>query len=340
MDVKKDQKVVVLATGGTIAGVAEDVSKPNNYVSGQLGVNQLTQNLVTHGVALIQEQVCNIDSKDMQFSHWQALLERCHFWLNQNDVAGLIVTHGTDTLEETAFFLQTVLQPTKPVAMTCAMFPANVPHSDGPQNLQDALGWVLKNQNNGVHLVCAGEVHFGIGVQKIFSNLAKAFASHSDKALGEHTSIPQIDWPMPSVGQVLKTQHWPRVELIYNHAGADGQLVRNLLQGNELAKSGSYPHSNSNASAITSATASTSANQTSRVAGLVVAGTGSGTLSHGLERALMEAQKAGLWVARTSRCAYGVSDPVKHPKIPSLHNLSPVQGRVAMMLGLLALSET
>ena len=76
------------------------------------------------------------------------------------------------------------------------------------------------------------------------------------------------------------------------------------------------------------------------VRGIVVAGTGSGTLSHGLERALMEAQKAGLWVARTSRCAYGVSDPVKHPNIPSLHNLSPVQGRVAMMLGLLALSET
>ena len=338
MDVKKDQKVVVLATGGTIAGVAEDESKPNNYVSGQLGVNQLTQNLITHGVALIQEQVCNIDSKDMQFSHWQGLLERCHFWLSQNDVAGLIVTHGTDTLEETAFFLQAVLQPTKPVAMTCAMFPANVPQTDGPKNLQDALDWVLKNQDNGVHLVCAGEVHFGIGVQKIFSDRAKAFESHSDKALGKHTSIPQIDWPMPSVGQVLKTQHWPRVELIYNHAGADGQLVRNLHQGYELAKSGSQPNSNSNPNPNSNASAN--ANQTSRVAGIVVAGTGSGTLSHGLERALMEAQKAGLWVARTSRFAYGVSDPVKHPNIPSLHNLSPVQGRVAMMLGLLALSET
>ena len=336
MDVKKDQKVVVLATGGTIAGVAEDVSKPNNYVSGQLGVNQLTQNLITHGVALIQEQVCNIDSKDMQFSHWQGLLERCHFWLSQNDVAGLIVTHGTDTLEETAFFLQAVLQPTKPVAMTCAMFPANVPQTDGPKNLQDALDWVLKNQDNGVHLVCAGEVHFGIGVQKIFNDRAKAFASHSDKALIGHTSIPQIDWPMPSVSQVLKTQHWPRVELIYNHAGADGQLVRNLLQGYELAKSGSQPNFNSNPNS----NASANANQTSRVAGIVVAGTGSGTLSHGLERALMEAQKAGLWVARTSRCAYGVSDPVKHPNIPSLHNLSPMQGRVAMMLGLLARSET
>lgn len=331
MDVKKDQKVVVLATGGTIAGVAEDISKPNNYVSGQLGVNQLTQNLVTHGVALIQEQVCNIDSKDMQFSHWQALLERCHFWLSQNDVLGLIVTHGTDTLEETAFFLQAVLQPTKPVAMTCAMFPANVPQSDGSKNLQDAFDWVLKNQDNGVHLVCAGEVHFGIGVQKIFSDRAKAFASHSEKALAEHSPIGQIDWPLPTVEKVLKTQHWPRVELIFNHAGEDGQLVRNLLDANELLKPGSQPNSNDISSA--------NANQNSRVAGIVVAGTGSGTLSHGLELALMEAQKAGLWVARTSRCAYGVSDPAKHPNIPSLDKLSPVQGRVAMMLGLLARSE-
>jgi L-asparaginase len=215
------------------------------------------------------------------------------------------------------------------------MFPANVPQSDGPKNLQDALDWVLKNQDNGVHLVCAGEVHFGIGVQKIFSDRAKAFASHSDKALGGHTSIPQIDWPMPSVGQVLKTQLWPRVELIYNHAGADGQLVRSLLQGNELANSGSHPNYNYNYNS----SASASANPTSKVAGIVVAGTGSGTLSHGLEQALMEAQKAGLWVARTSRCAYGVSDPDKHLNIPSLHNLSPVQGRVAMMLGLLARSE-
>jgi len=331
MDVKKDQKVVFLATGGTIAGVAEDISKPNNYVSGQLGVNQLTQNLVAHGVALIQEQVCNIDSKDMQFSHWQALLERCHFWLSQNDVVGLIVTHGTDTLEETAFFLQAVLQPTKPVAMTCAMFPANVPQSDGSKNLQDAFDWVLKNQDNGVHLVCAGEVHFGIGVQKIFSDRAKAFASHSEKALAEHSPIGQIDWPLPTVEKVLKTGHWPRVELIFNHAGQDGQLVRNLLDANELLKPGSQPNSNDISSA--------NANQNSKVAGIVVAGTGSGTLSHGLELALMEAQKAGLWLARTSRCAYGVSDPAKHPNIPSLDKLSPVQGRVAMMLGLLARSE-
>ena len=323
MDVKKDQKVVVLATGGTIAGVAGDVTRPNQYVSGQLGVSQLTQNLVTNGLQLVQEQVCNIDSKDMQFTHWQALLGRCHYWLSQNDVAGLIVTHGTDTLEETAFFLQAVLHPAKPVAMTCAMFPANVPESDGPQNLQDALDWVSKTQDTGVYLVSAGEVHFGIGVQKIYSDRSEAFASRDGLMHGKPITTSQLDWRMPTVAQVLNTKQWPRVELIYNHAAADGQLVSNLLQLNELAKSGFQPNDSNT-------------NQTSMVAGIVVAGTGSGTLSQDLEIALTHAQKAGVWVARTSRCAFGVSDPVKHPTVTSLQNLSPVQGRVAMVLGLLA----
>jgi len=320
MDVKKDKKVVILATGGTIAGVGGDISKPLHYASGQLSVNQLTKTLDTRGFQLVQEQVCNIDSKDMQFSHWQTLLERCHFWINQNEVTGLIVTHGTDTLEETAFFLQTVLKPSKPIAMTCAMFPANVPQSDGPQNLQDALDWVVKTQENGVHLVCAGATHIAVGVQKIFSDRSNAFASRQETSLQTDTSIPKLDWPMPPVAQVLSTKHCPRVELIYNHAGADGQLVKTLLDANKSGMS----------------EASIGSQQTSITHGLVIAGTGSGTISHDLLKALEEAQKLGLWVARTSRCAYGVSDPDKHPSIPSLHNLSPVQGRVAMILALIA----
>ena len=323
MDVKKDKKVVVLATGGTIAGVAEDISKPNNYVSGQIAVKELTQDLYTRGVQLIQEQVCNIDSKDMQFSHWQALLGRCHFWLEQSDVVGVIVTHGTDTLEETAYFLQAVLSPTKPVALTCAMFPANVPESDGPQNLQDALDWVLNSKETGVHLVCADDVHFGMGVQKIFSDRSKAFTSR-DKLFADSENTPSMnvhDWLIPSIEKVLAldAKHWPKVDLIFNHSGADGQLVRALIKANALAK--------------TETLASVSAPPL--VEGIVVAGTGSGTLSRELELALVEAQKAGLWVARTSRCAFGVADPEKHPNIHALHNLSPVQGRVAMILGLL-----
>ena len=319
MDAKKDQKIVVLATGGTIAGVAGDVSKPNKYVSGQLNVSELTQNLVTHGVELVQEQVFNIDSKDMQFAHWQTLLGRCDYWLGQDDVAGLIVTHGTDTLEETAFFLQSVLQPTKPVAMTCAMFPANVPQSDGPKNLQDALNWVLHTPDLGVHLVCAGEVLVGIGVQKIYSDRNQAFASRGEHSGAGKTPLVQLGWSIPTVEQVLSTKHWPRVEIVLNHAGADGQFVRTLIEANAM-----------NTQSVSNGT------KLSKTDGIIVAGTGSGTLSEDLEKALLDAQKAGLWVARVSRCAFGAADPEKHPNIPALLNLSPVQARVAMILGLLA----
>ena len=319
MDVKKNQKVVVLATGGTIAGVAGDVSQPNNYVSGQLDVSQLTQNLNQVGVELVSKQVFNIDSKDLQFVHWQALLERCHFWLKQSDVAGLIVTHGTDTLEETAFFLQAVLHPTKPVAMTCAMFPANVPQSDGPQNLQDALDWVLSARDIGVYLVFAGEVHFGIGVQKVFSDRTAAFASREELSSHPKNYMPTLDWPMPTVEQVLSTKHWPRVEILCNHSGADGQLVRTLFKTRGDGESGAH-----------------SIPPQALTEGVVVAGTGSATLSQDLERALIDAQKSGLWVARTSRCVFGVANPDKHPNIPALMNFSPAQARVAMILGLIA----
>jgi L-asparaginase len=323
MNRKKNQKIVVLATGGTIAGVAQDISKPFSYVSGQLSVNQLTQRLDPRGITLVQEQVSNIDSKDMQFTHWQALIQRCHYWLNQDDVLGLVVTHGTDTLEETAFFLQAVLTPTKPLAITCAMFPANVPQSDGPENLQDSLDWVLETPCTGVYLVCANEVHFGIGVQKIYSDRSNAFISRNEESLVATTVASQLGWTMPSVNQVLNTKRWPRVELLYNHTGADGQLVRNLLQANTPALSQANPSSTDS--------------QDSPLEGLVVAGTGSGTLSQDLETALLEASQSGVMVARTSRCAFGHADQDTHPEIAALHHLSPVQGRVAMILGLIAL---
>jgi L-asparaginase len=200
------------------------------------------------------------------------------------------------------------------------MFPANVPQSDGTQNLQDALHWVLSARDIGVHLVCAGEVHFGIGVQKVFSDRSKAFASREEGSITAKNSLPKLDWTMPSVEQVLSTKFWPRVELLYNHSGADGQLVRTLLKARGDGESG----------------ATHNLSQTALTEGLVVAGTGSGTLSQDLENALIDAQKAGLWVARTSRCVFGVADPDKHPNVPALIHFSPVQARVAMILGLIA----
>jgi L-asparaginase len=298
MNANKSKKIVVLATGGTIAGLAVDAAKPHNYTAGRVGVADLLQGVAADGLEVLTEQVAQIDSKDMSFAVWQSLLERLSLWLGQDDVQGVVITHGTDTLEETAYFLQTVLQPTKPVAMTCAMLPANAPESDGPGNLKDALAWVQQPNATGVSAVCAGQVHAGNAVQKSHSRLRNPFISQAGVT---HPSALCV----PSVAQVLACTHWPRVELVQNHAAADGRLVRAMMAHDAPQ-------------------------------GWVVAGTGNGTLHHDLEAALLVAQKQGAQVLRASRCAQGGVESRDTDVLPHAGGLTVVQARVALLLHLIA----
>ncbi|MES2424869.1 MAG: asparaginase, partial [Pseudomonadota bacterium] len=136
-----NKKIVVLGTGGTIAGLA----KPGDaldYKAAEQGIDQLLADAALPalaGIDVLSEQVAQIDSKDMALALWQQLAGRTAWWLAQPDVLGVVITHGTDTLEETAFFLSCVLPGAKPVVLTCAMRPANARLADGPQNLADAL---------------------------------------------------------------------------------------------------------------------------------------------------------------------------------------------------------
>ena len=298
MHVKNIQKVVVLATGGTIAGLSTHAGQPQNYLAAQVGVADLLQGVVTKGVALLTEQVAQVDSKDMSFALWQQLLERVTHWLAQEEVQGVVISHGTDTLEETAYFLQTVLQPAKPVAMTCAMLPSNAPDSDGPANLQEALDWVQTPGVKGVALVCAGHVHAGNAVQKSHSQQRNPFTSLA------HVTHPS-SLRIPSVAQVLACSQAPRVEMVFNHAGSDGRMVRALMAHDAPQ-------------------------------GWVVAGTGNGTLHQDLEAALLEAQQQGAQVLRSSRCAQGGVQSRKADVLPHAGALTAVQARVALLLHLLA----
>src|SRR4051794_9743617 len=127
------RRVVVLGTGGTIAGKAASIGDNIGYTAGQVGVADLLGGIEPPaGVTLVAEQVAQLDSKDMSFEVWQKLAQRCAHWLARPDVAGIVITHGTDTLEETAFFLHSVLAATKPVVLTCAMRPATALAPDGP----------------------------------------------------------------------------------------------------------------------------------------------------------------------------------------------------------------
>jgi L-asparaginase len=256
-----------------------------------------------------------MDSKDMDDAHWRRLLARCAFWLSQDDVKGLVITHGTDTLEETAYFLQAVLRPHKTVVLTCAMRAANAPDSDGPANLKDALCVVQLAKAAGVLLVCAGEIHAGHEIQKMHAQRLNPFTSGEQSPLGlihnerlewlREASICQHLGPAPELHDVLSCPSWPRVELVLNHASANGAMVLALLAADPPA-------------------------------GWVVAGTGNGTVHHQLQRALEQAQAMGAKVVRASRCAWGGVETRASDVFPHAGLLTAVQARVALMLALMA----
>ena len=152
------QKIVILGTGGTIAGRSALRSDNIGYVAAQVDVEALLVDipgLAAHvtGYALDFEQVAQVDSKDMNETVWCHLAQRTAHALAQTDVQSVVITHGTDTIEETAFFLQSVLSTGKPVVLTCAMRPASALSPDGPQNLLDALSVAMDAKASGVQVV-------------------------------------------------------------------------------------------------------------------------------------------------------------------------------------------
>lgn len=306
------KKIVVLGTGGTIAGTARDAHDNVGYTAAQVGVEQLLAaipGLATLPVAA--EQVAQIDSKDMDTDTWARLAQRCAHWLAQADVAGIVITHGTDTLEETAFFLQAVLAATKPVVLTCAMRPATALAPDGPQNVLDAVAVASTSEAQGVVVVCAGKIHAAVDVAKQHTYRVDAFSSGDAGPVGyvEEGQIRLLrNWPQAGGGlpagalQAMTRAKWPRVEIVVSHGGASGRMVEALLaQG---------------------------------IDGLVVAATGNGTVHRQLEAALVAAQSSGVKVLRATRCAEGRVIARPDDVLPGAAALSPVKARIALMLEL------
>lgn len=313
----KAHKVVVLGTGGTIAGTSAQPGDDRHYRAGQIGVDQLLQHLpkLPANVVLVAEQVAQVDSKDMDPALWWQLRRRVAHWLAQADVVGVVITHGTDTLEETAYFLHATLPAAKPVVLTCAMRPATSLAPDGPQNLRDAISVALHPGAQGVLAVCAGTLHGALDVQKLHTSRLDAFSSGDAGVLGKirsHRLFLIRNWPQAlvkysgsAIENIASDADWPPVDIVTSHAGADGRVVDALLaQG---------------------------------VRGIVVAGTGSGTVHHALEAALLRAQAAGVVVWRSTRCALGPVSPAAQ-RLPDAQGLSPVKARIALALELLACS--
>jgi L-asparaginase len=302
--------VVVLGTGGTIAGTAASDQDNLGYRAATVSVQHLLAAVPgLQGLPLQAEQIAQLDSKDMDFATWQRLAQRTAAHLARPEVAGVVITHGTDTLEETAYFLARVLMPSKPVVLTAAMRPATSLQADGPQNLFDAVSLARYPGAQGVMVVMQGRVLDGLALRKQHSYRLDAFEA-GDAGLLASCEAGQLrqhrPWPA-GVGLGLDCiqsdpQHWPRVEIVFNHAGADGHLVNLLLQQGQQG-----------------------------LQGLVLAGTGNGTLSAALQAAALRAQAAGVRVLRASRCAAGVVQGDESP-LPAAGALSPVQARVELLL--------
>ncbi len=298
-----------------MAGTAADPADNVGYTAGQLGVAHLLAAVpALAGLPLVSEQVAQLDSKDMGFAVWQQLAARCVHHLAQPDVTGIVITHGTDTLEETAWFLQSVLAPAKPVVLTCAMRPATSVAADGPQNLIDAVAVASAPGARGVVAVCAGAIHSAADVQKDHPYRVDAFSSGDAGPVGyveEGRLILMRNWPQAPVNWAkfaidsgLSDRVWPRVDIVMNYAGVDGTVVDALLARG--------------------------------VDGIVVACTGNGTLHEALEAALLRAQAAGVAVVRATRCAYGRVLPQAAARLRDSAGLSPVKARVALLLELMA----
>jgi L-asparaginase len=308
------QVVVVLGTGGTIAGTAASAADSVGYTPAQLGAAQLIAAIPgLAGQPIEVEQIAQIDSKDMDFAVWRTLAVAVEKHLARAEVRAVVITHGTDTLEETAYFLQRVLAPRKPVVLVAAMRPATSLQADGPQNVMDAMVVAREPDARGVVAVLAGKVHSAFAVRKVHPYRLDAFGS-GDAGLVGHVEAGVFrrhrDWPdgdavgvdcLPMLGAA-----WPKVEIVTSHAGATASIVHALLSfGTE---------------------------------GIVVACSGNGSVHHALEAALMDAQDAGIAVLRSTRCLDGavIDAPGSIDAGASAGALTPVQARIELMLQLLA----
>lgn len=342
--------VLILGTGGTIAGTGHDPERAWAYQAAQLGVEQLVAAVPElAGVSLVMQQVAQIDSKDMAWPVWQALAQALQAAMQDRAVEAVVITHGTDTLEETACFLHHLHDGRKPIVLTAAMRPATAADADGPRNLRDAVRVAREASRlglGGVVAVLQGRVWSGAAVRKAHSHALDAFdaggaaplaaldesgAMRSSVSTGAGSGAssgafaPRDGWPRgEAMGWALVAAHTPpRVEIVLSHADADGWLVDAALRQSQW-------------DASAEAEVHTHQRHAQTLRGLVVATTGHGTVNAGLAAALQRAVAQGVVVWRSSRVARGGVTPREDDVWPAAGTLTPAQARVVLQLRLLA----
>ncbi|QFU75736.1 type II asparaginase [Halioglobus maricola] len=314
--------IVILATGGTIAGAGQSGTEAG-YASGQLGVEQLIEAVPQlQELALIRgEQLMSVGSQDMDDAAWLTLARRINALQAASDVAGIVVTHGTDTIEETAYFLNLVVNGDKPVVMTAAMRPATALSADGPLNIYNAVAVAADadSASRGVLVVINDNIHGARGMTKSSTTDVQTFVSPGRGLMGEthygqnrYFRHPYKRHTRQSEFSIDELDALPRVDVIFVSAGVSADLVDDAVARGAR--------------------------------GLVLAGVGNGNMTAQMQAAVGRATGAGVVVVRSTRVNSGVvgrNIEIDDDALGSVASgeLNPAQSRVLLKLVLCLTDE-
>lgn len=307
--------IVILATGGTIAGSSAGATSAQ-YDAGKLGVDVILQAVPQlNDIATVKgEQISNIGSYDMNNEIWLKLAKRVNELL-AGDTDGIVITHGTDTIEETAYFLNLVVKSDKPVVLVGAMRSATSMSADGPMNIFNAVSIAAdkNSKGRGVMVSLNDEIQAAREVTKTNTTSLQTFRSPNTGKLGVvyygkvvYMSENPKKNTKNSVFDVSGLKELPRVDIVYAHSNDYGDFI------DYLAKVGTK--------------------------GIVYAGMGAGSIYKDSKEALMKAHDNGVRVVRSTRVGSGFVFP--SPKMDyngnfiAANDLNPQKARILLMLGL------
>ena len=315
--------VAVLSTGGTIAS-KQDPAK-GGYLPALSGEDLVSAIPAIKKIAQIQvEQISNIPSPDITPEIWLRLAGRVNELLAGPEIAGIVVTHGTDTLEETAYFLDLTTASTKPVILVGAQRPASDPDSDGPRNLLNAIRVAVASEaaGKGVMVAMNGQINAARDVTKTNTSQVETFRGLEFGALGvvDEEIVRFYRAPLRRQTFLLEPRtQLGRIDIVSSYAGADGSLIRSLVREGH-------------------------------VQGLVVAATGLGNVSSSMFDAIKEARARGIPVVISTRIPTGRIFPSSASTGSALtlrqigcvlaDNLSPQKARILLLLALTQSHDT
>lgn len=303
------KKIHILATGGTISAQGP-AGRTAGYQDGAFDIGQLLTGVagVENLAQLTGEQIFTISSEDMTGAHWLTLARRIN-QLAAGDVDGFVITHGTNTMEETAYFLHLTVKTDKPVVLTGSMRPATANSADGAQNLYEAIALASSDQarGKGVLLAFSDGIYGARGVQKTNCFRPAAFDSRDFGCLGYLQDDLPVFVQVPARPHTLHTPfraeeltELPRVEIACFYADADPALLTGAA---------------------------------SRAQGLVIAGAGSGQMSAAWKEAAGDLARR-MPVVCCSRIGNGLVGSASVPGALCSMTLPPVKARILLSLGL------